>query len=710
MSILVLCSITCSLGLFWYSSKLDSHGQRSRETHFNQRGLSSDSNSPINTENRDQKQLITDLKKQVSSLKEELLYSQQAVYEHEQSASNSKKNTQCDASSRVARCQVLHIAIVCAGFKDSQRVVTLIKSILFYRKHPLHFHFVSDIPAQLVLKTLFETWRLQQVLISFYDTDKARPFIDWIPNRHYSGIYGLMKLTLTEILPESLDKIIVLDTDVFFLANIAELWSQFHNHSEKQAIGLVENQSKWYLGSLFRNYKPWPALGRGFNTGVILLDLRKLRLLKWAHLWRLTAEKELMNLLHTHLADQDIINAVIKENPFLVHKLPCEWNIQFSDNTQSEECYGDVTDLKIIHWNSPKKLSVTHKHVEYFRNMYLTFLQYDGNLLRRELFFCDIGKQEKNTKLQEQPKDDDPCYEYYLEQQLIRRVHLFYFEYSYQPVANDVTLVTHSSMDRLQIIETLLTHWEGPVSIALYASDAEAQQFIRYAQKSQVLKKRTNMALHLVYKDGEFYPVNHLRNVALEQAQTPYVFLSDIDFLPVPGLYEKLKKTAAETKMSRKAIVVPAFETFHYKLSFPKSKEELIPALDDGSVTTFRKSVWPKGHLPTDFEKWRISNANYKIKWQPDFEPYIMVEKKSVPLYDERFIGFGWNKVSHIMTLFAMHYEFYVAANVFIVHMPHAPSFDLVNFRLSSHYRRCLARLKHEFTKDLESTYSVDFS
>ena len=44
--------------------------------------------------------------------------------------------------------------------------------------------------------------------------------------------------------------------------------------------------------------------GRGFNTGVILLDLRKMRRLKWSHLWRLTAEKELMNLHHTHLADQ----------------------------------------------------------------------------------------------------------------------------------------------------------------------------------------------------------------------------------------------------------------------------------------------------------------------------------------------------------------------------------------------------------------------
>ena len=33
-----------------------------------------------------------------------------------------------------------------------------------------------------------------------------------------------------------------------------------------------------------------------------------------------------------------------------------------------------------------------NKHVEFFRNLYLTFLEYDGNLLRRELFGCGQSK------------------------------------------------------------------------------------------------------------------------------------------------------------------------------------------------------------------------------------------------------------------------------------------------------------------------------
>lgn len=58
--------------------------------------------------------------------------------------------------------------------------------------------------------------------------------VSWIPNKHYSGVYGLMKLTLPKVLPDSLDKVIVLDTDVTFATDIAELWSIFSKFQHKQ--------------------------------------------------------------------------------------------------------------------------------------------------------------------------------------------------------------------------------------------------------------------------------------------------------------------------------------------------------------------------------------------------------------------------------------------------------------------------------------------
>uniref|UniRef100_A0AAQ4Q8X9 LARGE xylosyl- and glucuronyltransferase 2 n=1 Tax=Gasterosteus aculeatus aculeatus TaxID=481459 RepID=A0AAQ4Q8X9_GASAC len=567
-------------------------------------------------------------------------------------AEERNNHTECPRSPSVQKCELIHVACVCAGHNASRDVVTLVKSVLFHRRNPLHFHFITDTVAHRILRTLFQSWMVPSVQVSFYDADELKSEVSWIPNKHYSGIYGLMKLTLTKALPADLSKVIVLDTDITFATDIAELWGIFRKFTDKQVIGLVENQSDWYLGNLWKNHKPWPALGRGFNTGVILLYLERLRRIGWEQMWRLTAERELMSMLSTSLADQDIFNAFIKQNPVLVHQLPCFWNVQLSDHTRSEQCYTEVSDLKVIHWNSPKKLRVKNKHVEFFRNLYLTFLEYDGNLLRRELFGCP------------------------------------------------------NAPPALQMLEAICKHWEGPISLALYMSDAEAQQFLRYAQASEVLKNRKNVGYHVVYKEGQFYPVNLVRNVALKNANTPYVFLTDVDFLPMYGLYDYLRRTVVQLDMThtKKALVVPAFETLRYRLSFPKSKAELLSMLDMGTLYTFRYHVWPKGHAPTDYAKWRTATTPYRVEWEADFEPYVVV-RRDCPEYDQRFVGFGWNKVSHVLELDAQEFELTVLPNAFMVHMPHAPSFDISKFRSSFGYRNCLNTLKDEFHQDLSRKY-----
>uniref|UniRef100_A0ABI7ZJU2 LARGE xylosyl- and glucuronyltransferase 1 n=1 Tax=Felis catus TaxID=9685 RepID=A0ABI7ZJU2_FELCA len=527
-------------------------------------------------------------------------------------------SSECGQQPVVEKCETIHVAIVCAGYNASRDVVTLVKSVLFHRRNPLHFHLIADSIAEQILATLFQTWMVPAVRVDFYNADELKSEVSWIPNKHYSGIYGLMKLVLTKTLPANLERVIVLDTDITFATDIAELWAVFHKFKGQQVLGLVENQSDWYLGNLWKNHRPWPALGRGYNTGVILLLLDKLRKMKWEQMWRLTAERELMGMLSTSLADQDIFNAVIKQNPFLVYQLPCFWNVQLSDHTRSEQCYRDVSDLKVIHWNSPKKLRVKNKHVEFFRNLYLTFLEYDGNLLRRELFGCPSEADVNSENLQKQLSEldeDDLCYEFRRERFTVHRTHLYFLHYEYEPASDntDVTLVAQLSMDRKSVIQ-------------------------------------------------------------LDLAST------------------------------KKAMIVPAFETLRYRLSFPKSKAELLSMLDMGTLFTFRYHVWTKGHAPTNFAKWRTATTPYRVEWEADFEPYVVV-RRDCPEYDRRFVGFGWNKVAHIMELDAQEYEFIVLPNAYMIHMPHAPSFDITKFRSNKQYRICLKTLKEEFQQDMSRRY-----
>ena len=52
------------------------------------------------------------------------------------------------------------------------------------------------------------------------------------------------------------------------------------------------------------------------------------------------------------------------------------------------------------------------------------------------------------------------------------------------------------------MLESLCEHWEGPMSLALYLSDAEVQQFLAYALGSKTLRSRKNVGYHIVYKEG----------------------------------------------------------------------------------------------------------------------------------------------------------------------------------------------------------------
>ncbi|XP_074602877.1 xylosyl- and glucuronyltransferase LARGE2s-like [Brevipalpus obovatus] len=310
--------------------------------------------------------------------------------------------------------------------------------------------------------------------------------------------------------------------------------------------------------------------------------------------------------------------------------------------------------------------------------------------------------------------EEDICYEFRRARVTKYRTHLYYVDYSYEPdpEGNDVTLIAQLSVDRLQMVESLCKHWEGPVSLALYMSDSEVQQFFTYITNSPVLRDRRNIGFHIVYKEGDSYPINHLRNIALRQVKTPFVFLTDVDFLPMFGLYTYLKRSILTMDLSnnpKRALIIPAFETQRYRIDFPKSKADLIKMLDLGTLFTFRYHVWTIGHAPTDYQRWRTATTPYRIQWERDFEPYIVVSKDVVD-YDVRFVGFGWNKVSHIMELHAQDYQFIVLPNAFVIHMPHAPSFGIAKFRSSAVYRRCLNVIKSEFVSDLSHKYSRDFS
>ncbi|XP_053616266.1 xylosyl- and glucuronyltransferase LARGE1-like isoform X2 [Plodia interpunctella] len=600
-------------------------------------------------------------------------------------------------------CETVHVSFICMG-KCMQVVTPMLKSLLHHRQNPIHFHLIVDGSTEKIINELFRTWDLDDVKYTCYNAEHKFSVVRWIPNTHYSGIYSLTKLLLPEILPESLDKVIVLDYDLTFLCDVVELWILFKEMNEEQIMGLVENESDWYL-------KPnrWPAIGLGFNTGVMLWDLQKIRKkVFWTRLWQDEVYTNLPNLKMVQLADQDVLNAVIKKNPQLVYVMSCKFNVQMSTRSWAKTFYKeDINNIKIIHWNSPSKQNINIQDADVFRNIYQSYVNLDGNLLKEKLHRCNITEN-----LTYKMNHSDLCISFRAAQRVKLRTHIYYMDYSYKSIDNfDVTLVLQFSMDRLQFLERLVKYWEGPISAAIYLADCEVSKFESYIRNlSGTLSTRRNIAYHLVFhQDNVHYPVNYMRNVALANVDTPYVFLMDADFVPMIGLYEYLRKAIRLTNPypQKKCLVVPAFETQRYRATPPRNKSSLLARWSaTGDVAPFRAREWPRGHRATNYTRWATATAPYEVEWQTDYEPYVVVHR-SVPKYDTRFSGFGWNKVSHSVELRAQRYKPVVLPDAFVLHTAHAPSHDITAFRADPHYRICLAILKQEFLEDLEKKYNV---
>ncbi|KAG5450686.1 LARGE xylosyl- and glucuronyltransferase 1, partial [Clonorchis sinensis] len=408
--------------------------------------------------------------------------------------------------------------------------------------------------------------------------------VSWIPTTHYSGTFGLCKLLLPNILPPTVEKVIGLDVDLLLNADIRELWDCFDRFTHSQMIGLVRNQSPWYLQGAQNTV--WPALGYGYNTGVMLLHLQRMKLMRWKEAWQSVAKSTLQYLPHAPLADQDVINALLVQMPDAVNELACEWNVQLNSRAQPMQCpvhwltvqkpspdniNSHIGQLKIAHYNSPVKPELMNQAFSAedesspgdiglrlrtnFVQQYRFYQNFDGVILKHQVRERRSEECEDHETDEAQAPLAGECSELIAQVQIHHRIHPFYMHCEIQPKAvptkcaegcvvdqdADVTLVSQLTFDRIHRVEEIAKRWEGPMSLALYVTDRDAAVLVDFVSRSQLLVNRTNIGYHLVYVDGVLYPINKLRNVAMQFAQTKFLFILDVDFIPSPNMYRELK-------------------------------------------------------------------------------------------------------------------------------------------------------------------------
>jgi glycosyltransferase involved in cell wall biosynthesis len=220
--------------------------------------------------------------------------------------------------------------------------------------------------------------------------------------------------------------------------------------------------------------------------------------------------------------------------------------------------------------------------------------------------------------------------------------------------SDSITLVSQMVLDDLreQRLLDLASRWSGLISIAIYfAHDTtfkastleEAMKVIDWlrAKYSIVLQ---NVHFHVVVNKGREidYPINLLRNIALNNARTDYVLLVDADFIPSANAHDSLLlkfKIKPELMYDGKALLIlPAFErrlghdekaSLLTSNDLPSTKGSLLKQMEDHPerLDIFHKTEFEPGHKPTNFPLWYNASDMYLVKYQFHFEPYYVIRK-----------------------------------------------------------------------------------
>jgi hypothetical protein len=102
-------------------------------------------------------------------------------------------------------------------------------------------------------------------------------------------------------------------------------------------------------------------------------------------------------------------------------------------------------------------------------------------------------------------------------------------------------------------------------------------------------------------------------------------------------------------------------------------KEGLRENYFANKVDAFNGKDAPWGHGPTNTSKWvRLSKPiTYRVKYEPRYEPFLVMARRLAPWCDERFVGYGGNKIAYINQLQGLGFTFHVHPYGFAIHVPH---------------------------------------
>ena len=163
------------------------------------------------------------------------------------------------------------------------------------------------------------------------------------PGAYYSDPLFFLSLVIHRVMPLDLRRVIMLDSDLKFGSDINQMYQLFKEFQEQNVIGIAREMQPVYRHTFWQYRKnhpesrvgnPPPTGLTGFNSGVLLLDLDKMRrsqlynsLIDTDAVYNLTEKY----FFKGHLGDQDFFTLLSLEYENLFYILPCTWNRQLCE-------------------------------------------------------------------------------------------------------------------------------------------------------------------------------------------------------------------------------------------------------------------------------------------------------------------------------------------------------------------------------------------
>lgn len=302
-----------------------------------------------------------------------------------------------------------------------------------------------------------------------------------------------------------------------------------------------------------------------------------------------------------------------------------------------------------------------------------------------------------------------------------------------RPTAGQLSLAVALTSERLLRLEALAAAYgEGPVVAAVLVKDRdEAAGVLRLWSRLPALRQHVDLQLFgpptdvapddvvaaggdaresgrsndKAFPQGGALPINALRNAAVAVASTDYVAMLDVDLLPssslacfhTPGSADRLAAVLPKGGPPR-GLVLPMFIS-DVGVAVPRTKPALLNQLGARLAAPYCLT----SQAATAYDRWYRSTTATEARFVPGYEPYVALRAVDAGTYDERFVGYGFNKVAWTWGAATRGVRLVVSPTDFVVHANHADNGWVARIHRGGYlmtWRRYLAFVAEEATAE----------